>query len=129
MRAEPTPWGVSSGAPLSRISSLFSKRGTVPGCLLAVPLGGERTKLVHDDFRPAVASELSGEAHGETLPEGAGLAVPDAEYLTEVPDGLLPCRDEDPLAIGKPVKYIGAVESAQDLVLGLGVRAAVRQPL
>src|SRR5712691_11439501 len=128
MRAGPTRWGVSSGAPLSHVSSLFSKRGTVPGCSLAHPIGGERAELVHDDFRPAVASELAGEAHGETLPERAGLAVPDTDYLPEGPDGLLPCRDEDPLAIGKPVKYIGAVQPAQDLVLGLGVRTAVRQP-
>ncbi len=70
-----------------------------------------------------VAGELAGEAHGETLPEGAGLAVSDTEYLTDVPDGLLPSRDEDPLAIGKPVKYVGAVEAAKDLVLGLGIRA------
>src|SRR5712692_1122810 len=129
MRAGPTRSGVSSGAPPSRISSLFSKRGTVPGCPLAHPFGGQRAQLVHHDFRPVVAGELAGEVHGETLPEGAGLAVSDTEYLTDVPDGLLPSRDEDPLAIGKPVKYVGAVEAAKDLVLGLGIRTPVRQPL
>src|SRR5216683_8071394 len=129
MRAGPTRWGVSSGAPSSRVSSLFTKRGTVPRCPLAHPFGGERPQLVYDDFRPAVASQLAGQPHRQTLPEGAGLAVPDAEHVTEVPDGLLPRRDQNPVPIGKPVKYVGAVEPAQDLVLGLGVRAAVRQPL
>jgi len=76
----------------------------VPGCPLAHPFGGERTELVHDDFRPVVASELAGEARGQALPEGGGLAVPDTEHPAEVPDGLLPCCDQDPLAIGKPVK-------------------------
>src|SRR5712691_13157724 len=112
MRAEPTRWGVSSRSPASRISSLFSKRAIVPGCPLAHPLGGERAQLVHGDFRPVVSGKLAGQAHGQTLPECAGLAVPDTEYRTELPDGLLPCRNQDPLPIGEPLKYIGAVEPA-----------------
>src|SRR5260370_34351438 len=115
MRAGPTRWGVSSGAPSSRVSSLFTKRGTVPRCPLAHPFGGARPQLVYDDFRPAVASQLAGQPHGETLPEGARLAVPDAEHVTQVPNRLLPCRDQNPVPIRKPVTYVDAVERAHDL--------------
>src|SRR5258707_10648812 len=103
MRAGPTRWGVSSGAPSSRVSSLFTKRGTVARCPLAHPFGGLRPQLAHYDLRPAFASQLAGQPHRQTLPEGAVLTVPDAEHRTETPDRLLPRSDQNPVPIGKPV--------------------------